>query len=121
MCRASNGTSNGNEVVQRPRAAVQEPRDGVPLEHFRRGRTGHDHRLLLGLGARGPLPGNGAGAQYDARTLRRPLTNPEPIPLDTKYASVIESDVPVVVQHARLDPRRAENALVSAIAYASDE
>jgi hypothetical protein len=47
------------------------------------------------------------------------LTDPEPIPLDTDYASVIESDVPIVVQHTRLDSRQAENALLSTIAYAS--
>ncbi len=49
------------------------------------------------------------------------LTDPEPIPVDTDYASVIESDVPIVVQHTRLDSRQAENALLSAIAYASNE
>lgn len=47
------------------------------------------------------------------------LTEPEPIPRDTDYASVIESDVPIVVQHTRLDSRQAENALLSTIAYAS--
>lgn len=45
------------------------------------------------------------------------LTDPEPIPLDTDYASVITSDVPIVVQHTRLDSRQAENALLSTIAY----
>ena len=46
------------------------------------------------------------------------LTDPEPIPLDTDFASVIESDVPVIVQHTRLDSRQAANALLSTIAYA---
>lgn len=46
------------------------------------------------------------------------LTDPEPIPADTDYASVIESSVPVVVQHTRLDSRQAENAVLSTIAYA---
>jgi len=45
------------------------------------------------------------------------LEDPEPIPRDTDYASVIESDVPVVVQHTRLDSRQAENALLSTVAY----
>lgn len=45
------------------------------------------------------------------------LTEPEPVPKDTDFASVIESDVPVVVQHTRLDSRQAENALLSTIAY----
>ncbi|HEV2094317.1 MAG TPA: sensory rhodopsin transducer [Rubrobacter sp.] len=49
------------------------------------------------------------------------LADPEPIPVDTDYASVIESDVPIVVQHTRLDSRQAENALLSTIAYASNE
>jgi hypothetical protein len=48
------------------------------------------------------------------------LSEPAPIPRDTDYATLIESDVPVVVQHTRLDSRQAENALLSTIAYASD-
>lgn len=46
------------------------------------------------------------------------LTDPEPIPRGVDYASLIESDVPIVVQHTRLDSRQAENALLSTIAYA---
>jgi hypothetical protein len=49
------------------------------------------------------------------------LTDPEPIPHDTDYASLIESDVPIVVQHTRLDSRQAENALLSTIAFAESE
>lgn len=45
------------------------------------------------------------------------LTDPEPVPRGTDYASVIESDVPVVVQHTRLDSRQSENALLSTIAF----
>lgn len=45
------------------------------------------------------------------------LTDPEPIPRDTDFASLIESDVPIVVQHTRLDSRQAENALMTTIAY----
>lgn len=45
------------------------------------------------------------------------LDDPEPIPEGTPYASVIESDVPVVCQHTRLDSRQAENALLSTVAY----
>src|SRR5699024_8068913 len=45
------------------------------------------------------------------------LKDPEPIPLDTDYASVIASDVPIVVQHTRLHSRQAENALLTNIAY----
>ena len=46
------------------------------------------------------------------------LKDPEPIPHDTDFASVIESDVPIVAQHTRLDSRQAENALMSTIAFA---
>ena len=48
------------------------------------------------------------------------LSDPEPVPRDTDYASVFESDVPVVVQHTRLDSRQAENALLSTIAFGAD-
>src|SRR5688572_14538042 len=48
------------------------------------------------------------------------LHDPEPIPRGTDYASVIESDVPVVVQHTRLDSRQAENALMTTIAFHAD-
>lgn len=45
------------------------------------------------------------------------LKDPEPIPTDTDYSSVIESDLPIVVQHTRLDSRQAALALLSTIAY----
>ena len=48
------------------------------------------------------------------------LSDPEPIPKDVEYASVITSDVPIVVQHTRLDSRQAENALLSTVAFPSD-
>lgn len=47
------------------------------------------------------------------------LADPEPIPKGTDFASVLESDVPIVVQHTRLDSRQAANALLSTIAYAA--
>ena len=49
------------------------------------------------------------------------LTDPAPIPRDKDFASLIESDVPIVVQHTRLDSRQAENALLSTIAFAGNE
>ena len=48
------------------------------------------------------------------------LKDPQPIPRDTDYASVFESDVPIVLQHTRLDSRKAEVALLSTIAYAQE-
>ncbi len=46
------------------------------------------------------------------------LRDPEPIPRGTDYASVIESDEPIVVQHTRLDSRQSANALMTTLAYA---
>ena len=48
------------------------------------------------------------------------LKDPEVIPRDTNYSSLIESDEPVVVQHTRLDSRQADNALITTIAYPLD-
>jgi hypothetical protein len=45
------------------------------------------------------------------------LDDPAPIPRDTDYSSVIESDVPIVVQHTRLDSRQEAEALLSTVAY----
>jgi hypothetical protein len=45
------------------------------------------------------------------------LTDPELVPHNTDYASVIESDVPVVVQHTRLDSRQSALALMTTMAY----
>ncbi len=45
------------------------------------------------------------------------LKDPAPVPVGHDYASVIESDVPIVVQHTRLDSRQAENALLSTVAF----
>jgi len=49
------------------------------------------------------------------------LIDPEAMPLDTNYGSVIESDVPVVVQFTRLDSSRKENAGMSTMAFPVDE
>ncbi len=46
------------------------------------------------------------------------LTDPQPVPRGADYSSVLESDVPIVVQHTRLDSRQAELALLSTIAFA---
>jgi hypothetical protein len=46
------------------------------------------------------------------------LENPQPIPRDTDYSSVFESDIPIIIQHTRLDSRCSEIALLSTTAYA---
>ena len=48
------------------------------------------------------------------------FTEPEPVPKGTDFSSVIASDVPVVVQHTRLDTRQAELALLSTMAHPVD-
>lgn len=45
------------------------------------------------------------------------LELPAPVPRDTDYSCVIESDEPIVVQHTRLDSRQCENALMTTIAF----
>lgn len=47
------------------------------------------------------------------------LSEPEPIPVGTDFASLIESDVPIVVQHSRLDTRQNALALMSTVAFPS--
>ncbi len=49
------------------------------------------------------------------------LRDPEPIPKATNYASTFVSDLPIVVQHTRLDSRQSENALISTIAFAGED
>jgi hypothetical protein len=48
------------------------------------------------------------------------LEDPAPVPRDTDYASVFESDQPIVVQHTRMDSRQAEISLLSTMAFASE-
>jgi len=48
------------------------------------------------------------------------LSDPERVPRDTDYSSVIESDVPVVVQHTRLDSRHEALALLSTMAFPAE-
>jgi hypothetical protein len=46
--------------------------------------------------------------------------DPQPVPVNTDFSSVIRSDVPIVVQHTRLDSRQAELALLSTMAFPVD-
>ncbi len=48
------------------------------------------------------------------------LIDPQAIPLDTDYASVIESDVPIVVQFSRLNSSHAEVAFFSIVPFSTD-
>jgi len=58
------------------------------------------------------------GAQRTLHLRFNDLQDPAPVPRDTSYASVIESSVPIVVQHTRLDSRHPNIALLSTVGYA---
>lgn len=45
------------------------------------------------------------------------LSDPESIPRGTDFASIIRADVPVVIQHTRLDSRQPALALMSTIGF----
>ena len=45
----------------------------------------------------------------------------EPVPRNTPYAVLLESNTPVVVQYSRLDTSAAEMALMTTIAYPVDD
>jgi hypothetical protein len=60
------------------------------------------------------------GARRTLHVRFNELRDPEPIPVGTPFASLIESEVPIVVQHTRLDSRQAENALLSTMAFPID-
>ena len=48
------------------------------------------------------------------------FNEPEPVPRGTDLSSVIASDVPIVVQHTRLDTRQEALALLSTMAHPVD-
>ena len=57
------------------------------------------------------------GSQRTLHLRFNDLENPAPVPRDTSYACVIDSSVPIVVQHTRLDSRHPNIALLSTIGY----
>jgi len=48
------------------------------------------------------------------------FADPEPVPKGTDFSSVITGDVPIVVQHTRLDTRQPALALLSTMAHPVD-
>lgn len=48
------------------------------------------------------------------------LRDPETLPRDTPFSTLVESDIPIVVQYTRLDSRDPNIALLSTIAFALD-
>jgi hypothetical protein len=57
------------------------------------------------------------GARRTVHVRINDLADPEPVPRDTPYASLITSTQPVVVQYTRLDSRDARIALLSTLAF----
>lgn len=57
------------------------------------------------------------GARWTKHIRFNDLKDPEPVPRDTDYASIIRSQDPIIVQHTRLDSRQAANAIMTTIAY----
>lgn len=57
------------------------------------------------------------GARRTRHLRYNDLNNPECVPRDTSYASLIESSVPIIVQHTRLDSRNPNIALLSTMAF----
>jgi hypothetical protein len=60
------------------------------------------------------------GARRTLHLRLNELGQPAAVAPGVDYSTVIESDVPIVVQHTRLDSRKAELALLSTIAFAAD-
>jgi hypothetical protein len=71
------------------------------------------------IGSRAAHTRTKVGARRTLHLRFNDLTDPEPVPRDTSYASVIESTVPIVVQHTRLDSRNPNIALLSTVAFAA--
>jgi len=123
------------EVIGRRRWAISEGYIPSESSYSDRELVSHETACILNAGERdahvaitiffadrepvGPYRVTVAGG----RTLHlrfNDLDDPQPIPRGTDYASVFESDVPIIVQHTRLDSRRAEVALLSTVAYAQE-
>lgn len=45
------------------------------------------------------------------------LEDPEPLPHNVDYACIIKSNVPIIVQHTRINLDRNEKLMLSAVAY----
>jgi hypothetical protein len=83
-------------------------------------REAHVHITLYFAGAGRPVPRDRSPTPDRARALQRPA-GPRAGAARRRHASVLESDVPVVVQHTRLDPRQAENALLTTTTVAAKD
>lgn len=67
----------------------------------------------------GPYPLT-VGARRTRHVRFNDLIDPEAMPLDTHYACVVRSSVPVVVQFTRVDTSQEANALLGFVAFPGD-
>jgi hypothetical protein len=67
----------------------------------------------------GPYPLT-IGARRVRHTRINDLINPLAVPLDTDYAVVIESNVPIVVLFSRQDTRQTANAIAFTLAFPAE-
>ena len=106
------------EVKSRAGTGNDQPRDGLSAQYF--DQDAHV-QIMVYFSDKDPVgPYRVIVPANRTKHLRfNDLKDPEPIPRGTDYASVIESDVPIVVQHTRLDSRQNANALLTTIAFAS--
>ena len=65
------------------------------------------------IGSRAPLYRTKVGARRTLHLRFNDLADPEPVSRATGYASIIESTVPIVVQHTRIDSRNPNIGLLS--------
>nr|WP_241696446.1 sensory rhodopsin transducer [Stenotrophomonas sp. SAM-B] len=75
----------------------------------------HPDPVFRGSRPAGPLPLHRPRPAHVSQALQRSEV-PAPVPRGVGFSCVIESDVPVVVQHTRLDSRQAENSIMTTIA-----
>ncbi|MEX6505920.1 sensory rhodopsin transducer [Jiella sp. M17.18] len=83
------------------------------------GKTDAELEVTLYFGDRGPAGPYRLEVPAERVTHFRfnDMKDPEPVPRDTTFASVIRSNVPVVCQHTRLDSRDPHIAVMTTVPF----
>jgi hypothetical protein len=103
------------DAIGRKRWAIAEGHIPSQSSFTDRALISHETACILNRDPVGPYRITVPARRTDLRF--NDLTEPSPVPRDTDFSSVFESDVPIVVQHTRLDSRHAEVSLLSTTAY----
>jgi hypothetical protein len=108
------------DAIGRKRWAIAEGYIPSQSSFSDRALISHETACILNTGDRDPVgPYRVTVPARRSLHLRfNDLDDPQPVPRDTDYASVFESDEPIIVQHTRLDSRHPEVSLLSTTAYA---